>query len=408
MNRFKTMLSDESNRDLVFRCKTYGITAFLVVAACIVFYFLIDKPNNILGFVSTAVSSLAPIITGFIIAFILNPVMLCYEKLLLKLTTKLIKTPEKAQKTAKYTAITFALISAIIVVTAIILIIIPSIITSIKQITTEFPAKVTSGFNYLYERMPEEVVDTIQNKVVSYLNKFLSDDLLKSFEVTVGYFASSVKSVYNFILNIIVGLIVSVYALSGKGYFKKITQKLLCAVFSRKTAVEIVKTAKQSHTTFTNFIVGNLIDSLLIGVICSISMLILGIPYALLIGFIIGVTNLIPFFGPIIGAVPSAIIILVDSPVKAVYFVIFIIILQQIDGNLIAPHILHGSLGISSFWIIFSIMLFGGLFGIIGMLIAAPTFAVIYNIVARIINKRLKSKNLPTDESAYNDITETL
>ncbi len=408
MKSFKSILSSDANRETVFRCKVYGITAFLVIAASITFYFLIDKPNNILGVVQTAISSLTPIITGFIIAFILNPIMLAYEKLLFKLTCKLFKKKQTAEKTAKYTAITLALLTGIIIITAIILIIIPNIIDSITQIATEFPSKIAIAFNYLYEKLPADVLNAAQEKAVGYVNDFLSNDLLKSFEVTAGYFASSVKSVYNFVLNILVGIIVSVYALSGKGYFKKISQKLLCALLPKKAAIEVVKTAKQSHTIFTNFIVGNLIDSLIIGIICFISMLILNIPYAMLIGFIVGVTNLIPFFGPIIGAVPCTLILLVDSPIKAIYFIIFIIILQQIDGNLIAPHILHGSLGISSFWIIFSIMLFGGLFGIIGMLVAAPLFAVIYNIVSRIINARLSERKLPTDDTSYDDITKLL
>lgn len=408
MNRFKAQLTSEQNRELVFKCKAYGITAFLVVAASITFYFLIDKPNNILGFIRQSLATLTPIITGLIIAFILNPVMLAYEKWLSKPTKKIFKSQERADKVTKYSAITLALITGLVALTAIILIIIPSLIDSVKQLTAELPSKMTAGFNYLSEKLPKEIVDSAQEKAMAYLNKLLSEDLLKSFEVTAGYFASSVKSVYNFVISILVGIIVSVYALSGKGYFKKIIQKLLCAFLPKNAAIEVVKTAKQTHTIFTNFIVGNIIDSIIVGIICYIGLLILNIPYALLIGFIVGITNLIPFFGPIIGAVPSTLILLVDTPIKAIYFVIFIIVLQQIDGNLLSPHILHGSLGISSFWIVFSIMLFGGLYGLIGMMIAAPLFAVIYNIVSRVINARLKKRGLPVSEDAYSDISKTL
>lgn len=391
--------------ELLLKCKAYGLTAFLAISACIILYFGIAKLPEIKDFIIKVSNVLAPIITGLVIAFILNPVMLWFQKNFDPLFIKHIKNKDKALKTSKYLCILLSILFGIAIVTVILLIIIPNVIASISELTTNLPEKIKNAFAWLSTRVPTDIVEILQSKLTETIEKLLSEDLFKSFETTALFFASGMKGLYNVFINIVVGIIISFYSLNSKDHFKRITQKLLCVVFNKERVVEIVLTAKQSHKIFTNFIVGKLLDSLIVGIICFIAMLLLGLPYALLISFIVAVTNIIPFFGPFIGAIPSAVLIFLHTPIKAIVFLLMILILQQLDGNVIGPRILRGGLGISSFWVVFSIMLFGGFFGIIGMLIGAPLFSIIYNIIKKYINKKLTAKGLTTKSDKYTDIT---
>ena len=391
------------DKELWHKCLTYGATAFLVIAASITFYFLIDQPSAVLGFIKEIVSILTPIIAGMIIAFLLNPFMLFYEKLF----RKIFKNKTKVEVAVKYLSITASLISGLLIIAVIFAIIIPNLISSITQLTADLPRKAQSLFVWLGDKIPSDILKTAETRVLNYINTLLSDDLLKSFDFAAGILTSGVVGAYNVFITLVVGIIVSFYILASKNYFKRISQKILCVLFKKNTVLEIVEVSKESHRIFTNFIVGKIIDSLIVGILCFIIMSITRLPYALLISFIVGVTNIIPFFGPFIGAIPSTFLILLDTPIKALYFVIFIIILQQFDGNILGPRILKDSLGISSFWVVFSIMLFGGLFGIIGMIIGAPLFAIIYNIIGRYINKRLAIKGYPADDENYVDVSKS-
>ena len=392
------------DKELWRKSLTYGATAFLVIAASITFYFLIDQPSAVLGFIKEIISILTPIIAGLIIAFLLNPFMLFFEKLF----RKILKNKSKTEGVIKYLSISASLISGLLIIAVIFAIIIPNLVSSISQLTSDLPRKAQSLFIWLGDKIPSDILKGAETKVLSYINTLLSDDLLKSFDFAAGILTTGVVGAYNIFITLVVGVIVSFYILASKDYFKRISQKILCVIFKKNTVLEIVEISKESHRIFTNFIVGKIIDSLIVGILCFIVMSITRLPYALLISFIVGVTNIIPFFGPFIGAIPSTFLILLDTPIKALYFVIFIIILQQFDGNILGPRILKDSLGISSFWVVFSIMLFGGLFGVIGMIIGAPLFAIIYNIIGRLINRHLKAKGFPSDNESYIDVSKSL
>ncbi len=398
-------LKSKYGNDLILKCKAYGVTAFITIAACILLYYLIGNLAEIKYFITKFLNIIAPILTGLIIAFVLNPVFIWLQKRFDPLFTKKAKNKEKALRISKYFCILLSILFGVAVVTVILLIIIPNVISSITELTTDMPQKIKIAFDWLSERIPEDIAVNIQSRLTTSIEKLFSEDLFKSFETTAALFASGMKGIYNIFISVFVGLIVSFYALNSKDHFKRIAQKLLCVMFRKETVYEVVLTAKQSHKIFTSFIVGKLLDSLIIGIICFIAMLILGLPYALLISFIVAVTNIIPFFGPFIGAIPSAILIFLHTPIKAIVFLLMILVLQQLDGNVIGPRILRGGLGISSFWVVFSIMLFGGFFGLIGMLIGAPTFAIIYNIINKYVTKKLKEKGLTTKSECYTDIT---
>lgn len=209
---------------------------------------------------------------------------------------------------------------------------------------------------------------------------------------------------HSFIVNMLIGIVVAVYALIEKDVFVGQTKKLTYTLFKPERANSIIDTARHGDKIFGGFLSGKILDSIIVGVITFICLSIFKMPYTLLISVIIGVTNIIPFFGPFIGAIPCAFFILLIDPVQCLWFVIFIVILQQIDGNIIGPKILGTTTGISEFWVTFALLLFGGLFGFIGMIIGVPLFAVIYYIIKNLVNKKIQERGLPTQSALYHDI----
>ena len=201
--------------------------------------------------------------------------------------------------------------------------------------------------------------------------------------------------------DVIIGLIIAIYFLFSKEKFCAQCKKAAYAILPRRRADGLIRNTRETSTVFGSFITGQLIDALIVGILCFIGMSILQLPYPPMISVIVAITNVIPFFGPYIGAIPSAILILLVNPLQAVYFVIFIIILQQIDGNIICPRILGETIGLNGFWIIFAIVVFGALFGFVGMIIGVPTFAMLYTWLKRWISRRLGKRNMPDDTLAY-------
>lgn len=207
----------------------------------------------------------------------------------------------------------------------------------------------------------------------------------------------------NEVTNILIGIIVSLYVLFSKEKFSAQAKKAVYALMSPAHANMAPHIVGKSNQIFSGFIIGKVIDSLIIGILCYIGTAMLKMPYAPAVSVIVGVTNVIPFFGPYIGAIPSIILIALVNPMKGVYFLVFILLLQQLDGNVIGPKILGDSTGLSAFWVVFAILLGGGLFGFIGMIMGVPTFAVIYYIIQMLINSKLEKKNLPTESEKYDE-----
>ena len=203
------------------------------------------------------------------------------------------------------------------------------------------------------------------------------------------------------IVNLFIGIIVSIYLLLSKEHFSGGAKKITYGFFKEETANQIIEDCRFIHKTFIGFLVGKIIDSIIIGFLCYIGTSFMGTPYALLVSVLVGVTNIVPVFGPYIGAVIGSLFILIIEPIEAVKFVLFVLVLQQLDGNVIGPMILGGSTGLSSFWVLFSIVLFGGLFGIPGMILGVPLFACFHAAVRRFNDALLKSRNLPTDQYTY-------
>ena len=212
---------------------------------------------------------------------------------------------------------------------------------------------------------------------------------------------TGVVNIVNLVKNTLIGIIVMLYLLNIKDTLTAQSKKIIYSLFPLPAANEIIEKWRYIHKVFGGFIIGKLVDSLIIGILTFVWLSIIKMPYTVLISVIVGVTNIIPFFGPFIGAIPSALLVLLVSPKKCLWFLLSILVIQQLDGNIIGPKILGNSTGISSFWVLFSILFFGGVLGPVGMIIGVPTFAVIYRLTAEWVNKRLKKKELSTITDDY-------
>ena len=247
----------------------------------------------------------------------------------------------------------------------------------------------------------QETLEVWINRFTEKIVNYVEDKMLPSYMEVATSISTGVFGVITVLKNFLIGIIICAYFLNSKELFAAQSKKLILAVCSERHADEILKGAAFTNKTFGGFINGKIIDSIIIGMICFVSMTLLGWEYPLLISCIVGITNIIPFFGPFIGAIPSALLILMVNPKQCIYFLIFILILQQVDGNIIGPKILGDSTGLSSFWVMFAILVGGGMFGFVGMVIGIPIFAVCYTYFGKIINKRLDKKGFSTDIKDY-------
>ncbi|QNM05613.1 AI-2E family transporter [Qiania dongpingensis] len=389
----------ETARHGMKKYASMGLTAFLVIAASILFFLLLFKIDVVLKAIRTILKILEPIVFGFVFAYIMYPVVRFFEKRLDGLIKKLIKKDERAVKLNKGLSIFLALVFWVAIIVILGVMVLPELYTNIRNMIVALPGQIQHASaaitDYMgQEGMNTEIVRNITEKIITFFNNWVQTDFLKDMNMVFGYLTAGVINFFSTTLNIVVGVIVALYVLNGRRTFKRQAKQVIYAVFSKKNAGILIDTLKDSNRIFGGFIAGKLVDSLIIGILCFIVLYFLNMPYTVLVSVIVGVTNVIPFFGPYMGAIPSAILILLANPAKGVIFIIFIIILQQIDGNIIGPKILGESTGLSAFWVVFSILFFGGLFGIVGMLIGVPVFAVIYQIVSSIVDYKLRKKGL--------------
>jgi predicted PurR-regulated permease PerM len=296
------------------------------------------------------------------------------------------------------------------VIVALFNMLIPQLYTSIRDMVIRVPRQMNNFLNE-WNNVTEQS-STLHKFLASaleegsdYLQNWMKTDLLDRSNVIMTNLTAGVINLVKGILNFIIGIIISVYVLYSKELFSSQCKKIVYALMQPDRANMVLHVTQKSNSIFSGFISGKIIDSAIIGVLCFLGLTILDMPYTLLVSVIVGVTNVIPFFGPYIGAIPSALLILLEDPKKGLYFIIFIIVLQQLDGNVIGPKILGDSTGLSAFWVVFAILVSGGLFGIVGMLLGVPAFAVIYYIVTLLINHRLEVKNLPVSSSCYDEFS---
>ena len=390
----------------------WGVTAFCVIAAALLFYFAVGNITVFGNAVSRLVSILAPFIWGLVICYLLSPLMRSVEnRLFLPLARKLYRKNKKndGRRFARALTVVFCEIVLILVLVALVYLIIPQMLSSVQTLISNsgvYVDNLSKWADGLFENYPvlDDYLGGFLDNFNTNLGNWLETKLLPRVGSVVTSVTSGVYGVAKSIYNLIIGIIVSIYLLSDKEGFVAAVKRMTYSVFSVETADRLRSGLNFVDRTFMSFLNGKLLDSLIIGIICYIVCSILKMPYTLLVSVIVGVTNIIPFFGPLIGAVPSALIILMVDPTKCLIFIIFVIILQQIDGNIIGPRILGNSTGITGFWVMFSIILGGGLFGFWGLLLGVPVFVVIYSLVTSLIVKKLKRNDLPWELEDYKEL----
>lgn len=385
-----------------------GLTLFAVTAASICFYYLIFHGDRFSNQINSLIRIINPVLYGIIFAYLMTPMVNGIEKFFLNpLFSGNGTVPSiKQKKYKRFISVFLTLVIVVFMIYGFFSILIPNIAKSIKSISYQFPYYVQNLTNWSYKFLDDNpdiadmvirFLDTYSEKLLTYVN----NSIMPQMENLVKQVSLSLISILKMLWNFIIGMIISIYVLYNKETFAGQFKKLTYALLDTQKANQLIQDVRFTSDTFIGFISGKIIDSIIIGFICFAGTSILKIPYALLVSVIVGVTNVIPFFGPYLGAIPSAILILMVNPVKCIYFIIFILILQQIDGNIIGPKILGQSTGLSGFWVIFSITVFGGIMGIPGMIIGVPFFAVLYAMVKRVTAKMLVKKGLPVQTSKY-------
>ncbi len=399
---------------------TWGITLFSVAVATMLAYYVIFDGKSILKFLNNILDSLSGIIIGLVIAFILIPLLEGIQnRILLPIYKKKgidVSFAEGAnrekRKQMRALAVLITMIIFVLIIYLLIMIIFPQLVSSIREIINNLPLyvrKIDEYSNLLLENNPDlqELIDSQLDDYYATLSSFITKNIkpfLPEMGTIVKVASQSVFSLFGTVIDLVVGLIVAIYVLNSKERFTTRGKKIVYALFNEDFANEIIGGFRFVNNTFQGFIGGKLIDSIIIGFICYIGCKILSINYPVLISVIVGVTNIIPFFGPYIGGIAGALLLVLIDPIKSLIFLIFVIILQQFDGNILGPRILGGSTGLSSFWVIFSITFFGGLWGFAGWIVGVPIFAVFYAFVSRLTNHFLRKKDLSTETADYYDL----
>ncbi|MBR6874077.1 MAG: AI-2E family transporter [Ruminococcus sp.] len=373
---------------------TIALYAIIVIAVNVIIVTAIFKFDTILSILGKIVSVLMPVIWGFGIAYLMNPLMVSTERIYQKIFKN-----SKRPKLMRAVSVSVAALILLGIIVGLIAIVIPEFVNSFNNIVDNFSKLVENAQKWL------EKLFRNYPKIQQFFNKQINDvgsGLIK-LQPVLENIVDSASDVFSILYNFILGYIMSIYLLLGKETHIAQTKKLLFAKLKKSTADKVLRFGNDANLVFSGFLIGKLIDSLIIGIICFIGLTIIGMPYNVIISVIVGVTNIIPFFGPFIGAVPSALLVFLDDPGMVIWLLLFILVLQQFDGNILGPKILGGSTGLPAIWVMIALFIGGGLFGFIGMLLGVPTFALLYKIVRESINNKLKKKKMPTDTQYYID-----
>lgn len=402
-----------------------GVTAFAVIAAALLLFFTIYHISAVKALLDTLGYILRPIFYGLVLAFLLLPIQRgIYEFLREWMKGVWVNAPRK-DPALRFLSILLSLAFAVLVVYILLAMVLPQVYASIVGLVNAFPGYIDSLQSWLtsfFQDNPDvqETVLPYYEKAADALEKWFTESGLmsnfQSADATVdwvqkellprlsGVFTSVYAGLWAVLMllkDLLIALIVSVYVLVRKDKFAAQSKKITYSLFPTRVADLLVEECRSAYRILSGFINGKLLDSLIIGIIALVCCNLLKFPYPMLLAVIIGVTNVIPFFGPFIGAIPCALLILLVSPLQCLYFCIFVLILQQFDGNILGPKILGDSTGLDSFWVLFSILLFGGLFGFAGMVLGVPVFAMFYSVISRLVRYGLRKKSLPEDTAVY-------
>lgn len=372
-----------------------GLTLFVSLAAAITFVFLLLRINEIRGFLALVISALRPVVVGLVLAY-----------LLYRFAAALERRMKRLGRAARPVSVLLTMVITLALIGLFCALVLPQLTLSIRGLVGSLPGMMRTQLDRLTARLQDytEINETLMQAIESVEN-FLVDWIRTNMLSAVSTLSRSVLSIGSAILDFIIAVIVAIYLLMDRERYLAQLRKLFYAV-SRNSRWNhaILDAFHQANHIFSGFVSGKLIDSLIVGAACFVCLTLLRMPYTLLVSVIVGVTNIIPVFGPFIGAIPSAFLILLVSPTKCLVFLIFIIVLQQIDGNIIGPRILGNSTGLSAFYVIASMLLFNKLLGFIGMIVGVPLFATLYYVVKRVAEFSLRQMRMPVETSAYTTV----
>lgn len=385
----------------------WGVTAFIVVVCSVAFGVIFTNLTGFYDMILEFLTIISSLLYGCVFAYLMSPVMDFSSRLYRKLWNKTKWKEERKDTLSRACGLVTAIVVLLASIYAFIALIGPTLVNSLSDL------------------LRQERLDNYVNTVLAWVHdtfagtpvdKWFSENLEGIIDLVAGWLknvnfaqlffnvTSSVYSVIAVVFNFFLGIVAAAYILIYKKQLCAQLKKLTVAMFRPQRADWILEVARRTNRIFSGFVVGKLLDALFVGVVTYFALLIMGMPFAPLIATLVGATNIIPFFGPFIGALPSALLLLVENPMDALYFVIFILVLQVVDGNIVENRILGEKLGISDFWVLVAILVFGGIFGFMGMLLGVPIFAVVYSLIVDSVNRRLAKKRLPLNTELYHDI----
>lgn len=394
---------------MLFRRKNkyvaWALTILSVVIASIVIFVIFTNFQGFFQVVKRLIGIFSPFIYGLVFAYLMNPIMKKIDAGMQRLLAERELSPKSKRIICRGSGVAVAFVVLASVLYLLVYMIVPQIIDSVESLIDP-----TTLIGY-YEQLSQWILQLFEDnpEVEGWFLSRLNDifQMMESWlstidlEETFRSITSGVVSILKAVMNILIGLIAAVYMLISKDTFLAQMRKMAVAFLREDHCDRLFDVCAMTNKIFGGFIVGKLIDSLIIGVICYFGMLILKLPYPMLIAVIIGITNIIPFFGPFFGAIPSAFLILLIDPWQCLIFIGFVFLLQQFDGNILGPRILGDTVGISSFWILVSITVAGGIFGFAGMVLGVPFFAVFYTLLSQAVNRRLTRKGKTTQTTSY-------
>ena len=387
-----------------------GLTVFFTVCAILLFYDTLFGSRTAIAFGRQFFKALQPVFYGALIAYLLAPVVNFFERKLFH--DHLQRAREQGKMTSRRARAVSLLLTWMLICAAGYLLasfLLPELYKSVVQLVTSaesYYQTVRGWVEHLLESNPEVEMWVTQQLNIYYedIQSWLTLKMLPQATTLMTVLSGGIVSALNFLLDLLVGIIASVYLLATKERCAAYSKKVICGLFSRTNAQWVLRGARKVDEIFAGFVRGKLLDSLIIGILCFICCSIFGFPYTPLVSVIVGVTNVIPFFGPFLGAIPSIFLILLASPIQAVYFALFVLVLQQLDGNVIGPLILGDKTGISSLWVIIAILVGGSFFGVAGMFFGVPVCACLLSLVNFIVETRLRRREMPVETEAYSGV----
>lgn len=415
----KTQETQEEKRGLnLHRVREFqgqAIAAFLVIGAAVLLYFLLLRISVLADILGAVLHALSPVVFGCAFAFVLTPAVRFFERQFHRLLKKLVKKNKKQRdlkKIARRLSVFFTLIVVVGVIISLLFAIIPEFLDSISTLAKDLPSYANSLLDYakgLLENHKElsKVLTPYLENLTKHIEGQLSNYLSSIVATAYDWLTTGVMVVFRLLYNVLIGLIISVYLLSDTEYYLGVCKKMAFAVLPQKKAAVLLKTMHKANRIYSSAILGKILDSTIIGLLCFIGTSILSLffptlgEYVVLVSLIVGITNVIPFFGPYIGGVPCTLLIMCINPVHGLIFGFFLIVLQQFDCNYLDPHIVGGQVGLKPLFVLTACLLGGGLFGLVGMLVAVPTFALAYSLLKSYLEVRLEAKKLPVETDNY-------